>query len=146
MHIGGEVLLHADPQTVWRALHDTNLLAQCVPGCEEINWCDDETLTASLVLKIGTARRRYRGHIRIVEAIEPESYRLLIGKSVETASIESRIRLEPTPAGTTIHYEIEASLDGYLERLGARIAAGIARRLATRFFKRLDVLLQEKPD
>ncbi len=138
--------MHADRKAVWRALHDTDLLAHCVPGCEEINWLDDETLEAGLALKIGTARRRYRGYIRIVEAIEPESYKLLIGKSVETASIESHIRLAPAPAGTTIHYDVEASLDGYLDRLGTRIASGVARGLASRFFKRLDAQLQGSAD
>lgn len=139
-------MLHAAPAVAWRALHDSELLVRCVPGCENIRWLDGETLEASLVLRIGTARRCYRGYIRIAEAVEPESYKLLLGRSVESSSVESRIRLEPAFEGTTIHYEVEASLDGYLEQLGTSIASGIARGLATRFFKRMDALLRESAD
>lgn len=143
MNISGEALLHAAPEAAWAALHDTALLARCVPGCDSIRWLGEDTLHASLVLNAGVARRRYEGRIRIADAVELESYRLLLGSHPESPSVESRIRLEPAPAGTAVYYDVEAKLDGYLERLGTRAASGIARGLAARFFKRLDALLRE---
>ncbi|MGH8161586.1 MAG: CoxG family protein [Gammaproteobacteria bacterium] len=147
MDIKGEALVRADPGTVWAALHDVELLKRSVPGCEEIHWLDEKNLRASLVLRIGTVKRCYEGHIRIAEAVKPERYTLLLGGTPESPNVTSRIRLEPQPEGTRICYEVEARLDKYFKGLGARAAAAVARRLAALFFKRLDTALaQRKPE
>lgn len=141
MEIKGEALLHAERGAAWAALHDTEILTRCVPGCEEIQWLDEKNLRASLLLRIGAVRRRYEGRIRIAEAIEPEGYTLLLGGTPESPNVTSRIRLEPCAECTRICYDVEARLDKYFKGLGAKAASAIARRLAALFFKRLDAQL-----
>ncbi len=144
VEIKGETTIRADPEAVWTALHDTEILARCVPGCERIEWLDEKSLRASLVLRIGAVKRCYEGHIRIAEAVKPERYTLLLGGTPESPSVTSHIRLEPQSEGTRICYAVEARLDKYFKGLGAKAASAIARRLAALFFKRLDVVLREK--
>lgn len=137
MEISGEHLVASDRQTVWKVLHDAQVLQRCVPGCERIAWLDSETVEASLVLRVGTVRRRYLGRVRIADSNPWDSYTLLIGETGRGNSVVSRIRLEPRDTETAVCYEVEARLDGYLARLGAPVAVAIARRLAARFFERL---------
>lgn len=144
MEISGEYLLASDRQTVWRRLHDAEVLEHCVPGCERIEWLDGETVEASLVLRIGTVRRRYQGRVRVADSSPWESYTLLIGESGRGTSVISHIRLESRGETTAVCYQVEAQLDGYLARLGATVAGAIARRLALVFFKRLENTLSNE--
>ncbi|HMP63759.1 MAG TPA: SDR family oxidoreductase, partial [Phenylobacterium sp.] len=43
---------------------------------------------------------------------------------------EARVRLEPVPEGTRLHYEVEAKVGGKLAQLGSRIIDGFARKMA----------------
>lgn len=144
MDISGHYLLPAECKTVWTSLHDAQVLERCVPGCERIEWLDDCTVEASLVLRVGTVRRRYKGRVRIADSRPWNSYTLLIGETGRGTSVTSRIRLEPAHGGTTVRYEVEAQLDGYLSRLGAAVAGAIARRLAAAFFKRLEAEMGDR--
>jgi carbon monoxide dehydrogenase subunit G len=137
----GEVLLHASPEAVWAALYDTELLVHCIPGCEKIEWRDETTLEAELALRLGGAKRRYRGRVHLRDAVRPQSYTLYFGQSVEEASVASRVRLAAVSEGTHVCYHVEARLKGHLATLGAKIASGIARKMAARCFKCLDVSL-----
>lgn len=143
MELGGEYLLQTDPETLWAALHDAELLARCVPGCERVEWVGADTLEAEIALRIGTAKRRYRGRVRVADARPHESYRLLFGTTERGSSVVARIRLEPHADATLFRYDVEARLDSYLARLGIPVAVAIARRIAGRFFKRLDVALAD---
>lgn len=145
MELSGEYLLQADPETLWSALHDPELLERCVPGCDRVAWTGEDTLTADIVLRAGTAKRRYSGRVRIADARPHERYRLLFGEPERGTSVSALVTLTPGDSGTRFRYDVEARLDGYLARLGAPVAAAIAGRIASRFFKRLDKALSEYP-
>ncbi|PCI95533.1 carbon monoxide dehydrogenase, partial [Candidatus Aerophobetes bacterium] len=36
MDIGGEYMVPASREVVWEMLNDPEVLAQCIPGCEEL--------------------------------------------------------------------------------------------------------------
>lgn len=141
MELKGRYALQAPPQAVWEALHDTELLARCVPGCESIRWIAEDTLEAAIELRAGNARRIYRGEVRIADQAPPASYRLLFGKTGGSGSVTARIELSAETPGTRLHYHVEAALDGYLARLGTPMVSLVARRIANRFYKRLNAEL-----
>ena len=41
MKMGGEEMIAAPIETVWRALNDPAVLKQCIPGCESITKSSD---------------------------------------------------------------------------------------------------------
>lgn len=143
MELHGKHTLLAPPEMVWAALHDTDLLAHCVPGCQGIRWISENTLEAEIELRAGGAYRTYRGEVRITDQRPPDHYRLLFGKSDSPGSVVADIGLAPKEQGTHLSYHVNAGLDGYLARLGTPIVNMIARRIANRFFKRLNDKLTE---
>lgn len=145
MELAGDHLLGTDPETLWSALHDAELLERCVPGCERAHWVGQDTLEAEIVLRIGAAKRRYRGRVRIADARPHVSYRLLFGTAESVNSVAALIRFTPQAHGTLFGYQVEARLDSYLARVGVPLAAAIARRIAARFFARLDAALADYP-
>lgn len=141
MELKGRYALQAPPEAVWDALHDTGLLVRCVPGCQNIHWTADDTLEAEIELRAGNARRTYRGEVRIADQEPPHRYRLLFAKPGENSSVSARIELEARKSGTRLYYHVEAELDGYLARLGGPVVSLIAKRIANRFYKRLNAEL-----
>jgi len=144
MILRGRHALQAPREAVWNALHDTGLLVRCVPGCKSIHWKTNDTLEAEIELRAGNARRRYRGEVRIADQEPPSRYRLLFGKPGESSSVSALITLEAGSPGTRLAYDVEAELDGFLARLGGPVVSMIAKRIANRFYKRLNAELLAK--
>ncbi|MGH8128107.1 MAG: CoxG family protein [Gammaproteobacteria bacterium] len=141
MELNGRYVLCAPPETVWAALHNTELLTLCISGCKAIRWLSDNTLEAEIELRAGSAHRTYKGEVRIADQRPPSHYRLLFGESGESSSVVTDIELIPKAQDTRLSYHVDANLDGYLARLGAPVVRVIARRIANSFFKRLNAEL-----
>lgn len=141
MEIRGEAVLHGAPDAVWEALHDAELLKEFIPGCEKLEWLDEATLEAELTLRAVGLRHRYASRVHIRESKPPASYALLFGHDPAAPSVTSRVRIAPHAGGTRISYHVEARLDNVLARLGAGLMEKIARKMAGRFFARLDAEL-----
>ena len=47
------------------------LLARCVPGCEEIRRLGENEMEARLLAKIGPVRAHFSGRIRRLDVVEP---------------------------------------------------------------------------
>lgn len=138
MKLDGDYFLQASPEAVWAALHDVDLLTRCVPGCEFICWKTENTLEAGIELRLGNLQRSYRGEVHITDQHAPTHYRLLFGKPGAPSRVAADIDLNEETSGTRLAYRVEATLDGYLERLGAPMVGLVARRIANRFFNHLN--------
>ena len=138
MDLEGKHQLHGTPKQVWNALHDTVLLARCVPGCKQIEWIGTDTLEAEIELSVGNAHRRYRGRVRIADAKPHQSNTLLFGEDGHASSVTAFIELAEDNEHTRLHYTVDAQLDGYLARIGTPVARAVAKRIAKRFFKRMN--------
>lgn len=145
MELAGKHRLHGTPERVWNALHDTALLARCVPGCKQITWIGEDTLEAEIELSIGNVHRCYKGRVRIADATPHRSYKLLFGESGQANSVVSVIELEADAGFTRLSYTVDAKLDSFLSRIGTPVARTVAKRIARRFFKRLDEALKATP-
>ncbi len=145
MELRGEAILHARIEPIWSALHDTEQLKHCIRGCETLEWLDEETLKASLALRVAGMKYRLASRVHIRDQVPMEGYTLLFGRHAENASVSSIVRLSAHEEGTKIAYEVEARLDNALARLGAGVMERFARKMATRFFKCLDKSLADSP-
>ena len=64
MDLEGKHQLHGTPEQVWNALHDTVLLARCVPGCKQIEWIGTDTLEAEMRQAAAELRFEYAAKLR----------------------------------------------------------------------------------
>ena len=63
MDLTGEQLIAAPRQRVWEALNDPQILALCIPGCEEVVRLSDTAFEAKVLMKIGPLRARFSGRV-----------------------------------------------------------------------------------
>jgi len=138
----------APPHVVWAALLDAEFLKAAVPGCESMSGSPEQGFEAVVVQKVGPVRARFTGVVTLSEINEPESLTLTgegKGGAAGFAKGGARVRLEPVPEGTVLHYEVQAKVGGKLAQLGSRIIDGFARKMADEFFARFQDAI-EAPD
>jgi uncharacterized protein len=135
----------APPDVVWAALLNPDVLRAAVPGCESLTGSATEGFEAAVVQKVGPVKARFAGVVTLTEMVEPESLTLTgegKGGAAGFAKGAAKVRLEPVPEGTLLHYEVEAKVGGKLAQLGSRIIDGFARKMADDFFARFQAAVE----
>ncbi|MCY4478690.1 MAG: carbon monoxide dehydrogenase subunit G, partial [Rhodospirillales bacterium] len=74
MKMNGEFRVPTDRETVWRALNDTAVLKECLPGCQEIEKTSDTEMTATLVIKVGPVKATFKGGVTLSDLDPPNGY------------------------------------------------------------------------
>ncbi len=139
MKITGEYLIQAAPTRVWEGLNHPEVLRACIPGCESLDRISETELQAKAVLKIGPAKMRFGGTVRLSDLDPPHGYRIS-GEAQGGASGFAKggavVTLEPSGTGTLLRYECDAQIGGKLAQMGARLIDATSRKMADEFFGR----------
>ncbi len=137
MKMNGEEIIPAAVETVWKALNDTNVLKQCIPGCESIIRNSETDMTARVVIKLGPVKAGFNGAVQLKDLNPPHSYRIEgkgEGGMAGHASGGATVRLEAVPEGTRMIYDVDAQVGGKIAMLGSRLIDSTAQSLAGQFF------------
>ena len=149
MHMTDSRDIKADPQTVWAALLDPEVLMACVPGCQEMHGSPEDGFDATVVQKVGPVKATFKGHVKLNDMNPPES--LVIdgegkGGAAGFAKGGANVRLEPIEDGTRLHYDVDAKVGGKLAQLGSRIIDGFAKKMADQFFTKFQETVEGPAD
>lgn len=139
MKMAAELEIAADPAVVWAALLDKDVLAACVPGCQEMTGSAAEGFEATVVQKVGPVKATFKGTVTLSDMVVGKSLTLSgegKGGAAGFAKGGAAVRLEPIEGGTRLCYDAEAKVGGKLAQLGSRIIDGFARKMADQFFQR----------
>jgi carbon monoxide dehydrogenase subunit G len=121
---------------VWELLIDPAVVAQCLPGCDELRPLGDDRYEAVLSLTVASIGGTYRATIAIVDKVPPHSYRLLVeGKGPQGfVNGQSRVTLVEQEGRTTVEVIGDAQIGGMVARVGQRLLAGVGKMLMDRFY------------
>lgn len=148
MDMTGEYRIAAPREVVWAALNDVDVLAVCIPGCEEIHQDSPTTMTAKVVQKIGPVKAKFDGAIELLNIDAPASYTIKgegQGGVAGFAKGSADVTLEEDGEETVLRYEARAQVGGKLARLGSRLIDATAKKVATQFFNNFQQHLND-PD
>jgi carbon monoxide dehydrogenase subunit G len=70
MDFKGKYSIPARPAAVWTALHEPEMLAAAIPGCEAVEKLSPTEFKARAVIKVGPVRARFDGKVELRE-LEP---------------------------------------------------------------------------
>lgn len=146
MKLTGEQLIPAPLETVWEMINDPDVLKACIPGCETLERSEDDTLTATVVLKVGPVKARFAGEVTLSEIDPPNGYRISGKGSGGVAGFAEGgavITLVPAEGGTLLTYDAEAKIGGKLAQLGTRLIDSTAKKLTLQFFDALNARITE---
>jgi carbon monoxide dehydrogenase subunit G len=144
MKLRGEELIGSARIRVWEALNDPEVLRQCIPGCQSLQRDTDNTLRATVEIKIGPIGARFNTVIVISDIVPMESYTIAAegqGGTVGSGKSTIRVRLDDAGLQTRLSYEVDAQVGGRLAQLGGPLIDATAKQLAAKFFKRLGEII-----
>ena len=138
MEMKGERQLPADRATAWALLNDSEVLKQCVPGCESMAASGAGSYDILMTTAIGPVRARFKGKLSLTDIEAPSRYRLLFEGSGQAgfARGEAQVELqEVSPRQTKLIYAATAQIGGKLAQVGARLIDAAAAATADKFFE-----------
>jgi len=134
---------------VWAALIDSEVLKECIPGCESLEKISDTEFAAMIIAAIGPVRAKFNTSLTLEKVQPPESYTLVgSGKGGAAGFGRGRadIRLDETDGVTQLTYTADFKVGGKLAQVGSRLVLGATRKMAKEFFwnfsRRLDQYAQ----
>mgnify|MGYP001018552256 FL=1 len=138
MKLTGSYKLNVEKNVVWKALNDSSILKQCIPGCESFEKENDNTFNVTATNQIGPMNATFSGTVNLSNIVENLSYTLSGDgqSSVGFANGNADIKLSEKDGTTTLTYEVDINVGGKIAQLGSRLIDGVAKKMSDYFFGR----------
>jgi carbon monoxide dehydrogenase subunit G len=149
MKLTGEQKINAPRETVFAALNDTQVLQKSIPGCEEIEKISDTQMTATVSLKVGPVKAKFKGSVELSNLNPPESYTISgEGKAGPAGSARggADVVLNQDGENTILHYDVSANVMGKFAQLGNRLIDSTAKKLAGQFFENFGAIVEAQSE
>lgn len=138
MDMTGEYRIPAPRQKVWEALNDPEILAKCIPGCQELNKDSETELSATVKTKVGPVSATFKGKVTLSDINPPEGYTITgegTGGAAGFAKGGAEVSLkEDGPDATVLSYTAKAQVGGKLAQIGSRLIDSTSKKMAGQFF------------
>jgi uncharacterized protein len=146
MDMNGEYVIKAPRQAVWDALNDSDVLKQCIPGCEEVEKTSDTSFSAKVAAKVGPVKARFTGEVTLSELDPPNGYKISgegKGGAAGFAKGGAEVKLTDVESGgTTLSYVVDAQVGGKLAQIGSRLIDSTAKKMAGQFFEKFGEIVE----
>jgi hypothetical protein len=149
MDFKGKYRIPAPPAAVWSALHDPEMLAASIPGCEAVEKLSPTEFKARATVKIGPVKARFEGKVELRELEPPAgiAHAMMLkgegqGGAAGFARGESQVNISAEGEGSLLEYDAKAIVGGRLAQVGQRLIDGAAKMLADEFFAKFAALMQ----
>lgn len=136
---GNSILLNMPQQRVYDLLHDPNVLARCMPGCENLEAIGDGEYAMRMKMSLASVSGLFQGKVTTADPNPPESFRLIVEGSGKIGFMKGDgvLRLAPIENGTSIAFEGDVQVGGTIAAVGQRLIDTTAKMLIKKFFDRL---------
>ena len=134
----GEQLVPLPQKETWQALNDTQVLKECVPGCETLEKVSETQYELTMKTRIGPVSARFKGMMTLQDVDPPRGYTMVFegqGGVAGFAKGQASVQLSEEGESTRLSYAVKANVGGKIAQLGARLIDGVARKLANDFFQ-----------
>ena len=135
--------MNVKKEVVWKALNDSNILKQCIPGCESFDNESKNVFNATATNQIGPMNATFSGTVTLSNIQENQSYTLSGEGQSSVGFVNGRadVKLIEENGITTLTYEVDVNVGGKIAQLGSRLIDGVAKKMSDYFFGRLSDLV-----
>ena len=145
MRIEGSYSLPGTPETVYASLVDPVLLADCLPGCQQLVAAGEGVYNMKMKIALAALSGDFVGRIAVEDPVPPTSYRLRVEGTGRIGFLNGlgELRLTPGDNNTTlVSYHGDVNTGGTIAAVGQRLLDTTARMMIRRFFDKLESLLR----
>ena len=136
MNLKGHKVVEASPALCYQLLTDPEVLVRTMPGLKRMEPIGGNKYTADLEMGVAAIRGRYAGTLEIQDAVEGQSYRLVMDGqgSGGFVNVNMKVGFQPIEKGCDVTYEGEAKIGGTVAGVGQRMLSGVASFIMNQFF------------
>ena len=138
MKLTGSYKMNVKKEVVWKALNDSIILKQCIPGCETFEKESSNVFNVTATNQIGPMNATFSGTVTLSNIKENHSYTISgEGQSpVGFARGKADVILIEENEITTLTYRVDVNVGGKIAQLGSRLIGGVAKKMSDYFFGR----------
>jgi uncharacterized protein len=144
MQISGSYVFQAPAARVWDLLMNTDAIAACVPGCQELTPLGGDRYRAKLAVAVAAVTGNYDATIALEEKTPPLGYTLRVEGQGRPGFVKgsSRVQLVDQQGSTRVDVSADVQVGGAVARVGQRLLEGVGRTMMNRFFACLGARLE----
>ena len=139
MRVSGSYTIPAPRERTYALLHDPEVLARCMPGCEGLDKIAEDEYAMRLKMVLGSISGLFAGKVKISDPNPPSSFRLLVSGSGKIGFMKGDgiLTLTDAESQTSVHFEGDVQVGGTIAAVGQRLIDTTAKMLIKRFFEKL---------
>lgn len=146
MQFEGEFTSDGTPDELWPYFTDTDILEDCVPGCEEMTTLSPSELETTIAVGVGSVKPSFDVTGTVLECDRPR--RLEIQATGEASrnsfSANAWTELHENDDGTTtVTWESTAEVSGLIASMGERALGSVADKLVNDYFQNIEAAVDE---
>ena len=137
MRVQGSYTFDADIERVWSSMLSSEVLASCIPGCDEIRSTGENSYEIDLTVRVASVRGEYKGEVRVEDIDELKSYRMVVSGNGRGGSVTGTGELAFSEADgkTVVDVTGDTQVTGVVARVGQRLLGGASRMMMNQFFE-----------
>ncbi|MCI0395189.1 MAG: carbon monoxide dehydrogenase subunit G [Chloroflexi bacterium] len=140
MKIEGSYTFNAPREVVWSALLDPEVLANTLPGGQDLEQVAENKFKAAMKIRVGPVQGLFNGTVELSHLNPPEGYHLQVDGSGAPGFVKGTgdLRLEEQDGATVMHYSGDAQVGGRLASVGQRLMDTSAQALIRQSLEALE--------
>lgn len=143
LKIEGSYTFNAPRDKVWQVLLDPQIMAQCMPGCEQLKEIGPDQYEATMKVGVAAVKGTYKAKVAIKDKQPPVHYVLSGSGSGGPGFMQGdvAIDLEQQNGATVLKYNADAQVGGLIASIGQRMLGGVAKMMVDQFFKKMETFM-----
>ncbi|MFC4440165.1 MULTISPECIES: CoxG family protein [Natrialbaceae] len=141
----GENEMEQSREELWDYFTDTDVLAECAPGCKEMTLESSYEIDAVMAVGVGSVKPEFDVDVVVTRADYPEALEMKAVGHAPRNEFETTAEMnlvENEDGGTTVEWSATADVSGTIASLGGRALKSVTNRLVGKFFS----CMQEKAE
>jgi carbon monoxide dehydrogenase subunit G len=133
-----EFTVPEDASTLWKFFEQSELVAGCMPGVEQVEVVDADNLRVRATQRIGPMSATFDARVKVLDRVPEEFISFeAVGKSVRGAvgnlRTLNRVQLAAAQDGTVVVVDSDVALAGALGSVGQKVVAKQASKITAEF-------------
>lgn len=143
MKIQGMSDILAPRERVWDAFLDPKILAQAIPGCEELQELGPGEYRAKMKVGVAAIKGTFEGKVRLSDLDRPSRYCMAVEGSGGPGFVRGQavMGLSEIEGGTRVTYDADVQVGGLIASVGQRLLGGVSKMMLDQFFGRMTELV-----
>lgn len=138
MKVEGVFTFDAPKAKVWESLLSPEVLAACIPGCQEFEEVGPDSYKVVMRVGVAAVSGMYTGKVEVADRIEMESYKMIVEGRGAGGGVKGEGLLTFSDAeggGTLVNVVGDARVTGIVARVGQRLMGNASKLLMKQFFE-----------